>query len=92
MLKETHSVDSVVIHDSVIIREAGDTVYQLRWRTCWRDRLVHDTVIERRTDTVRTTETVEKTVEVPKKGGNAGWIAALTLFSIIIIYLFLKTR
>lgn len=86
------------MHDSIVIREVihdgGDTVEVTKWRTRWRDRIVHDTVIEHVTDTVRITDTleVEKTVEVPKKGGNAGWIAALTLFSIIIIYLFLKTR
>ena len=44
------------------------------------------------TDTVVLTETVEKLVEVPKKGGNAGWTVALTLLAVIIIYLFLKIR
>lgn len=86
--------DSVFVHDSVYVRETGDTVFLTRWRTLWRERAVHDTVIERLIDTVRLTETVEveKAVEVPRKGGNAGWTVALTLLAVIIIYLFLKIR
>ena len=90
--KATHTADSVYIHDSVYIREASDTMFIDRWHTQWRDRIVHDTVIEHSTDTVILTETVEKLVEVPKKGGNAGWTAALTLLAVIIIYIYLKTR
>ena len=92
MHSATRTTDSVYVHDSVFIREAGDTVFFDRWHTCWRDRIVHDTVRSHSTDTVVLTETVEKLVEVPKKGGNAGWTAALTLLAVIIIYLFLKTR
>ena len=94
MLRETRTVDSVYINDSIVIREGGDTIVRERWRTCWRERIVHDTVVEQLTDTVRITDTVEveKTVEVPKKGGNAGWAVALALLAVIIIYLFFKTH
>ena len=61
MLKETHTVDSVFIHDSIIIREGGDTVVLERWRTRWRYRIMHDTVRE------HTTDTIVKTVEVVKE-------------------------
>lgn len=88
----THTTDSVHVHDSIYVREAGDTVFIDRWHTRWRDRTVHDTVKEHSTDTVVLTETVEKLVEVPRKGGNAGWTVALTLLAVITIYLFLKTR
>lgn len=86
--------DSVFVHDSVYVRETGDTVFLTRWRTLWRERAVHDTVIERLIDTVRLTETVEveKAVEVPRKGGNAGWIVAMTLLCAIICFIYLKTR
>ena len=45
-------VDSVVTHDSVVIRQRGDTVYQtvVRWRD--RTRTVTDTVLKVRTDSV----------------------------------------
>jgi len=90
MLKETHTVDSVFIHDSIFIREGGDTVVLERWHTYYRDRIVHDTVFEHTTDTIIKTETVEKVVEVQKKGSNAGWMVALTLFAVIVIYTLIK--
>ena len=55
------SVDTVVIRDSIYIREVirGDTVYLTRteWRDRWRTQLVHDTVHH--------TEFVEKIIEKP---------------------------
>ena len=78
------------IHDSIFIREGGDTVVRERWRTCWRDRFVHDTVYERITDTIHETKTERTVVEVPTKGSNAGWIVAITLFLLILVYILIK--
>ena len=54
-------IDTVLLHDSVYVREVmrGDTVYLTRteWRDRWRTRLVHDTV--------RHTEYVDRVVEKP---------------------------
>lgn len=79
------------VHDSIFIREEGDTVVQERWRTCWRDHIVHDTVRERVTDTIHETNTVEKVVQVPRKGSGAGWLVAIVLFLIIVVYILIKT-
>ena len=47
-------VDTVVVRDSVFVREVmkGDTVYLTRveWRDRWRTRMVHDTIV--RTDSI----------------------------------------
>ena len=55
------SVDTIVVHDSVFVREQirGDTVYLTRteWRDRWRVR------IER--DTIRETEYITQTIEHP---------------------------
>ena len=55
------TVDTVVLHDSIFIREVmrGDTVYLTRteYRDRWRTRLVHDTI--------RDTQVVEKVIEKP---------------------------
>ena len=55
------TIDTIVMHDSVYVREVqrGDTVYLTRteWRDRWRTRLVHDTV--------RHTEYVDRIVEKP---------------------------
>ena len=83
--------DKEYVHDSIYIYVKGDTVRETFYRILWRERAVHDTVIERVTDTIVKTETVEKAVEVPKKGGNAGWAVAVSLFLLIIVYILIKT-
>lgn len=62
-----HERDSIYLHDSVYVHErtSGDTVYieVTRWRDRYRDRSVHDTIRESRTDSVPVPYPVR--VEVP---------------------------
>lgn len=44
--------DSIWLHDSIHIREKGDTVIIERWHTKWQNHLEHDTVYKSRTDSV----------------------------------------
>jgi hypothetical protein len=55
--------DSIYVHDSTLIREKGDTVLIERWHTQWRDRIVHDTLYQSKTDSIPQPYPVEK--EVP---------------------------
>ena len=55
--------DSVFLHDSVSVKERGDTVFVERWHTKFRERLRTDTVYRSRTDTVPVPYPVEKLVE-----------------------------
>ena len=90
-----HTIDSVIVRETVIIRERPDTVTVERERTVWRERIVHDTVREHTRDTVIRTVEVERVVEspalagTPLKGG-AGWTVALTLLAVIVIYMVIK--
>lgn len=52
--------DSIHVHDSVTIREKGDTVMIEHWRTQWRDRLLRDTIYRSRVDSVQVPYPVEK--------------------------------
>ena len=60
--------DSVWLHDSIHIKEKGDTVMIERWHTQWRDRLRVDTIYQATHDTipqpypVETIKMVEKDV------------------------------
>ena len=54
--------DSVVVKDSVYIRE-GDTVVVERWHTRWRERVVRDTIYKSRVDSVHIPYPVVKMVE-----------------------------
>lgn len=86
-----HTIDSVIVRETVIIRERPDTVTVERERTVWRERIVHDTVREHTTDTIIKTETVEKVVEAtPAKGVGTGWTVALTLLAVIVLYMVIK--
>jgi hypothetical protein len=44
--------DSVWLHDSIHIRDRGDTVRIERWHTQWRDRLRVDTIYQATHDTI----------------------------------------
>ena len=48
-VQKFRSVDTIVVRDSVFVREVmkGDTVYLTRveWRDRWRTRMVHDTIV-----------------------------------------------
>lgn len=78
------------VHDSVFVY-VGDTVVITRWRTSWRDRVIHDTVFKHTTDTVHETNDVEKVVQVPTKGSSAGWAVALALMLLIVVYILIKS-
>lgn len=55
-------VDSVIMRDSVLVFQKGDTLIVSKVRDRWRDRVVRDTVYRSAIDTVRVRETypVEK--------------------------------
>ena len=55
--------DSVWLHDSVYIKEKGDTVMIERWHTEWRERLLFDTLLIATHDTIPQPYPVIKEVE-----------------------------
>ena len=57
--------DSVWLHDSIHIRERGDTVRIEKWHTQWRDRLRVDTIYQATHDTIPQPFPVETIKEVP---------------------------
>lgn len=83
--------DSIYIetlkHDSICIRENGDTIYVERWHTRfqdrWRDRVIHDSIYISHTDTLTNTFTVTEYKDKPLSwwqrlrmnvGGVAVWL------------------
>ena len=59
-IKQIH--DSIYLRDSVFVEKKGDTIYLNKWRTQYRERLVHDTIIVETTDTLRIKEVANKEV------------------------------
>ena len=65
-LRLSHNIrDSVWLHDSIFIRDRGDTMFIERWHTRWRDRTVHDTTYIAKKDSVPVPYPVE--VKVPRE-------------------------
>lgn len=85
-----HKADSVYVMDSIYVYVTQELVRETRWRTMWRDRLIHDTVHEHTTDTIYETNVVEKVKEVPAKGSATGWIVAAVLLALIAGYIAIK--
>ena len=54
--------DSIYLRDSVFVEKKGDTIYQHKWRTQYRERLIHDTLIVTKADTLRIKEVANKEV------------------------------
>lgn len=52
--------DSIYVHDSISMREKGDTIWMERWHTRWRDRIQRDTIYENKTDSIAIPYPVEK--------------------------------
>ena len=59
-VKQIH--DSIYLRDSVFVEKKGDTIYLNKWRTQYRERLVHDTLIVTKADTLRIKEVANKEV------------------------------
>ena len=74
--------DSIVMHDSVFIRERCDTVFYTKYRTIYKERLRVDTIM--RCDTLyRDREVVVEKVREAKRRSSLLWklpLAALLLF------------
>lgn len=85
-------MDSVHVTDSVYVLITAEKVTETRWRTQWRYRTVHDTVLKHTTDTVILTQTVEKLVEAPPKADRLGWAAAAIVAFALWFYLLVKTQ
>lgn len=83
--------DSVWLHDSIHVKERGDTVWVERWHTKIHATEVHDTVYQATHDTIATPYPVEKIVEVEKPltwwqhtkmGAGVAFILIIVLFLI----------
>lgn len=88
--------DSIHVHDSVTIREKGDTVMIEHWRTQWRDRLQRDTVYRSRTDSVQVPYPVERQLsrweQVCIDYGKVTMGATVLLLVFIIVWLARRLR
>jgi len=55
--------DSIWMHDSIHVREKGDTVMIERWHTMYKEKMIRDTLLQCRVDSVPVPYPVERLVE-----------------------------
>lgn len=83
-------IDSVHVKDSVIIKQAGDTIEIDRWHTeykdRWRERVVIDSIIK--VDSVSVPYPVEKKLSKWQQA-KVDWGGWAMLFVVVLIFLFL---
>ena len=79
--------DSIWLHDSIHVKEKGDTVMIERWHTQWRDRLRVDTIYQATHDTIPQPYPIE-TIKMVEKELNWWqrlrlWIGNIGLLAIL---------
>ena len=78
-------VDSVLLRDSIFIREKSDTVFYTKYRTLYKERLRVDTIVRR--DTLyRDREVVVETVRNAGHGGAMLWKVAVAALALLLLW------
>ena len=88
--------DNIYQHDSIYIREKGDTVWMEKYKYIYRDKIVRDTMYFNRTDTIRESYPVEKELthwqQIKLELGGWAFGVIITVALIIIGWLLYKSR
>ena len=87
LIIQKHQRDSVWLHDSISIKEKGDTVRIEKWHTKYVEKQVHDTTYVSKTDTVPVPYPVETIREVAQP--LAWWQKTLMWLGVAMIAVFL---
>lgn len=83
--------DSIHVHDSIYIHAKGDTMYYERWKTVYKDRLLHDTCYINNTDTISVPYPVEKKLSSWQqfKIEIGGWAFGITIAFVLFVTIWL---
>lgn len=89
--------DSIYMHDSIYVKETGDTVWIEKWHTRWENHLAHDTTYISKTDSVPVPYPVPEYIEKPltwwqktKMYAGVVMLAAIGIISLIGLIRLLK--
>ena len=86
-----HQRDSVWLHDSISVKEKGDTVTIEKWHTKYKVKEVHDTIYQAKHDTIPqpypVIKEVEKKLSKPQKG-----LMGIGLLSLMGILIFIASK
>ena len=79
--------DSVWLHDSILIKDRGDTVTIEKWHTKYMEKQVHDTTYVAKIDSIPVPYEVPKYIDKPLKWHQKAliWIGILSLMAVVLI-------
>lgn len=83
--------DSIWVHDSIAVKEKGDTVRIEKWHTKYVESIRHDTVYKARTDSVPVPYPVIKEVEKPRSKFEKG-LMGVGILSIMALVIFIAFK
>ena len=89
-VKQIH--DSIYLRDSVFVERKGDTIYQNKWRTQYRERLIHDTIIVETTDTLRIRESIKTQETQMSKPSPLYAFLIVSLLTLLVLLIFYFTK
>jgi len=88
--RDNYLRDSIYLHDSIFVKEKGDTLIVEKYRYLYRDKLVHDSIFK--TDTIRVPYPVEvvKEVKKPLSGWQnfQVWCGRIALVSVLLFLIY----
>lgn len=77
--------DTTYVHDSIFIRDKGDTVYVTRWRDKYTERIQVDTCYTQRTDTIKLVKSVYVKQPLSRWEQTELTIGRFTLWFILVV-------
>lgn len=83
--------DSIHVHDSIHIRDKGDTVFVDRWHTVYKDKLLRDTTYIEKTDSIQVPYPVEKEITNWQRFSQRFTVIMLIIIGVSIV-LFIRRK
>ena len=86
--------DSIWLHDSIHVKEKGDTILIEKWHTKYIEKMVHDTIYRSRVDSisvpVKVTEYVERELTWWEETKMKMGVCMMLMMGLLVLYLIIK--
>ena len=83
--------DSVFLHDSISVKEKGDTLLIEKWHTVFREIQSHDTIYQSKTDSVPYPYPVKEYIEKPLTATQK-WLMGIGICTVLALVVFIAIK
>ena len=91
LIKTKVQKDSVYLHDSISVKENGDTLLIERWHTKYVEKLAHDTTYIHKTDSVPYPYPVKEYIEKPLTATQK-WLMGIGICTVLALVVFIAVK